>query len=511
MPSTAADDGGNTASPTRQSSRARLTDAGAASSSAANGSSSSGGGSGGGGGSSSAVSGSRSSGGKKGAPAKGGGGSGGGVSKVAKRGGRIANAKANFALLEHAPWYHKVFVGVVILQAVTLMIQRSILLTQLSARVQQGVWFFGLYVVASIVGVYFSVHATLFSNAYELSAYLAAALMSVTRNAFEIVSTSDDCEDAAPLCEVSFGLNCAFVALECGFIYKMYPDLRWRKYKAIGADVETREMFERFEWFEATRKLDVSFSVVILFTGFVFFTDCDCTGDADCSEDKACEDIKGLVPLCMLVVVELFWERMGALAVKRESKWHAHWFFALSPWLVAFVVFIGYESQSDSDLFNNLHEDRGLAWKLSTMGLVTVAARVFTTLAVFNLYRHFGTPKYAGLRRIFSTSMKERFKRTRVTKRQQATGEGPTWNTGKGTGSGSAGAAASSEIEVDVDVEMATAGGDKHHKSKKHKSKKHKHRHKKREGGTDTVNPLERVKGGDDGPDSDGGRSTGYM
>ena len=212
-------------------------------------------------------------------------------------------------------------------------------------------------------------------------------------------------------------------------------DLKWKKYKAIGADPGTRKLYLRYELFSALRKVDLQFSTILLVTGVVFFLD---------STDVAA----GLVPnillfrtfcrmclslmalnlwmvvlaglewtelldemvrtldfasssmclLCVLVcmcacmclsgnllvsersVVELLWEYMGVTGVKLESKPRMYCFWVLSACLPIFVITVFIESASANQYFNGLKRSSEEVTVIVFAG-AAIVSRVATVLA----------------------------------------------------------------------------------------------------------------------------------
>ena len=89
----------------------------------------------------------------------------------------------------------------------------------------------------------------------------------VIRICFEFYSRAASCKSKKGSCSSMLAINVAFNVIHWLLYWKMREDLRWTKYKAVGADPDTRRVYLRYELFSAMRKLDVQFSLIILVGG----------------------------------------------------------------------------------------------------------------------------------------------------------------------------------------------------------------------------------------------------
>ena len=80
-------------------------------------------------------------------------------------------------------------------------------------------------------------------QSFELFAFLAASMFMLLRLVFSFVDRKQECTgDHLLQCEIMFGISALFNVISWVFCYKMQADLRWKKYKAIGADLDTVKM-----------------------------------------------------------------------------------------------------------------------------------------------------------------------------------------------------------------------------------------------------------------------------
>jgi hypothetical protein len=214
-------------------------------------------------------------------------------------------------------------------------------------------------------------------QAFELTAFLVASIAMLARIVVEFTQRSKSCAGNGAVCIVMLVITISFNVVHWVMYSRMVDDLKWKKYKAIGADPKTRHMYLRYELFSALRKLDLQFSVILLVTGVVFFSD---------SEDAT----PGLVPNVLLFLVELVWERVGLDGIKFEDSRRMILFWALSALLPMFVVAIGIESASSSKLFQSLRTSSETA-TIIVFAVVAVISRILTVASSVVLFHEFGT------------------------------------------------------------------------------------------------------------------------
>jgi len=163
----------------------------------------------------------------------------------------------------------------------------------------------------------------------------------------------------------------------------MYPDLVWLKYKAIGADVETRGLYLLYEWFGAIRKADLQFSCSVVLTVSVFAL----------SSSVAADNLFAVWTALMLPI-EFVWDWLGVRGIKLQSVPQLVGFWILSPLLPALVCALAAISADDS---GESTRDRLLLFRRSTaLPIVMVLAgialvnRLLTVGVTVRLYCLFG-------------------------------------------------------------------------------------------------------------------------
>jgi hypothetical protein len=185
-----------------------------------------------------------------------------------------------------------------------------------------------------------------------------------------------------------------------------YPDLRWKRYKAIGAEVSTRALFARWEALVALRSLDFQNSLVVALTGLIFFAGAPARGAP-----------LALGLACALIAVEAAWEVAGDAAVRRESRAALAVFFALSPLTPAYIVWVAAVSLSGGGLFADVRASPSVLITVAVFGVLSLATRAATVALCAVLAASFGQP-YRGLRRLLAAggtaALLRRFDRGRV-------------------------------------------------------------------------------------------------
>jgi hypothetical protein len=192
--------------------------------------------------------------------------------------------KLSWRLVRESPWYHQLFVAIVVAQILVHVVGQSILLAQnwgVASRVvtpgqRQELWFFAVIVISAAFAGYYGIHAMLSVNSFELGTFFATSLLLVIRTVAGIVNAASEEECSAANRGICFGFVGAVLVLNglsMVMCVVMYRDLKWKRYKAIGAARSTRAMYQVYEAFVAVKKLDLQFSVILLVTGLVFFTD----------------------------------------------------------------------------------------------------------------------------------------------------------------------------------------------------------------------------------------------
>lgn len=178
--------------------------------------------------------------------------------------------------------------------------------------------------------------------------------------------------------------------------------LLWRKYKAVGAEVETRSMYRLYEIYSSVAKVDLQFSTMTLITGLVFFT----------FDDRIANNATALN--VVLFVIEIVWEWVGSRAVHKESAMAMYLFWTLSIFFPMFVINVGVERDV---LFQYASMTDTII--IYCTALVALVNRLITVALSVALFRNFGD-KYHGLRRVLEGGDAiQRFEKAKVITRAE--------------------------------------------------------------------------------------------
>lgn len=328
-------------------------------------------------------------------------------------------------LMRNSPLRHKIFFALTLLQCLCIIIERIWLFVKTLEHaggvdlndgvVRTAIYFLVIIVMSSMFVGYFAIHSVLQTNKYEMTAFFVSSLLLIARLAFEFTNDREDDqtdECGAPgseeftVCAVFFSLALFFVVAAMAFTTSMYKDLEWKRYKAIGAEVNTRRMYNLYEMFSAVRKLDLQFSLITLVTGIVFFT-------LSPAGDKASY---ALITNLLLFVVELLWERLGDWGVKGENACCLVGFWSLSVLLPTFIIGICVDVVMSGDQgvpsLLDLAYGKSVEFTIATMAVAAILNRIATVVCSVILYANFG-PNYVGLRRIIMSDRKGKFNRSR--------------------------------------------------------------------------------------------------
>lgn len=269
------------------------------------------------------------------------------------------------------------------------------------AILRNSIWFFGIICVSAWCICYYGMHAIFSVNAFELLAFFLTSLALIIRLSVEFVNTEEECSGSSKnMCliffTVSLGLCIANLILTCW----MYTDLTWKRYKAIGADVNTRSVYRNYELFIAVKKLDLQFAFITLFTGIVFFSSL---------ETQTVQIAMGIN--VVMFIIELVWERLGDYAITQENVMALCGFWALSIFLPAFLINIAIDYIRHGNLLRDANTTSIQATIFVFAG-ICIANRIVTVICSYLLYRSFGE-RFKGVRRILSSDG-QIFDRSRV-------------------------------------------------------------------------------------------------
>jgi hypothetical protein len=244
-----------------------------------------------------------------------------------------------------------------------------------------------------------------------MTAFFFSSLILVTRLSLEYANKSDECDGATgyAVCAAFLSIALFFIIVAAGFTISMYRDLKWKRYKALGASSATHRIYAMYERFSAVRKLDFQFSLLTLVTGVCFFAAAPEAGPLA---------VPALGVNVALFVVELAWEHLGDYGVKRESRAMLGGFWALSGLLPAYIIGVLIENARDGRLFS-LAVSRSVRLTIFLIGIVNIVIRLATVLISVLLFRRFG-PDFVPLRRIIEGDKNSKFDRARVARRLDA-------------------------------------------------------------------------------------------
>lgn len=320
-------------------------------------------------------------------------------------------------MIRTSPRHHQAFTVCVALQFVTIFIERTFIFAtdpyafSDTQELRRALWFYLVIMLSAFFVSYFAVHSMLTTNAYEMSAFFFSSMILVTRLSLEYASRTDECVGSTgyAVCAAFLSIALFFIIVAAGFTISMYRDLKWKRYKALGASSATHRIYELYERFSAVRKLDFQFSLLTLVTGLCFFVDAPSIGPYG---------VPALAANVALFFVELVWELAGDYGVKRESRALLGVFWALSGLLPAYIIFLAVEDRSDGRLFS-LVTSASTRYTIYLISIINIVLRVVTVAVSVLLFRRFG-PDFVPLRRVIEGDKNSKFNRARVAKRADA-------------------------------------------------------------------------------------------
>lgn len=182
--------------------------------------------------------------------------------------------------------------------------------------------------------------------------------------------------------------QCAFNIVYWVLASLMFSDLRWIKYKSVGTDQGLRALYLRWEFFNAVKKLDLQFSLILLATGFIFFN------------GSQLELVLLGVNICLLFL-EIGWAMLGKAAIRQGSTCFGVLFIALSLPYIAYVFAItALALDSSVDAFNAA---KSLKAEAEVLGLLMcgVFNRLCTVGCMISMMLAFHTKSFADLKLFF--------------------------------------------------------------------------------------------------------------
>ena len=152
-----------------------------------------------------------------------------------------------YKILRDSPWYHRLFVALVVLETVYVCVERAIVFVKAQGDAggadEDAIWFLGVIVISVLFAAYYGIHSLLSVNYLELGAFRAVTFWLLIRLVVEFANRGDECEGpAAASCIAFLVVALGFNVLTILLTVWMLPDLKWTRYKAIGADVATHSV-----------------------------------------------------------------------------------------------------------------------------------------------------------------------------------------------------------------------------------------------------------------------------
>jgi hypothetical protein len=273
------------------------------------------------------------------------------------------------------------------------------------AAIRQATWICLVVAVSALFAGYYGMHAVISANAFELLTFFATTAALIARHLVAVGECSEDTGQIGRsssqeqyMCYGFMGTSIFLCIFNMVLVVFMYPDLLWKKYKAIGAEVSTRKLYRQYEIFMAVRKLDVQFSIVTLITGLIFFT-----------FNNEYAHVATAVNAVM-VLIEVVWDWLGYAAIHQENQTAMYFFWATSLFLPMFIINVAVQHV----VLLRYIDYEPILIAVCIFAILTILNRAATVLISIGLYKNFGT-KYAGLRRILQGGgALEKFEKVRL-------------------------------------------------------------------------------------------------
>lgn len=314
-------------------------------------------------------------------------------------------------LVRALQWPHQLFIALVLVQCVYIVCERIVQLALFvdfadgdTPTTRAALWFFGIIVIAVFFVAYYAVHAMLTVNLIELIVFRVLTAWLLVRVVVGYATSSGDCTSAAKLTCLGFlAVEVTFNVVTMGLSVSALKDLQWKRYKAIGAETRTRALYAQYEYFSAFRKVDIQFSIVTFYTVILYTAT---------SFTRSRTAVFAFGASIALVPIEIAWDALAKLAIKKADPYYVYVFWALSVFLPVFICSMAWD----------VTHDNGALTDATSEVLVTVA--VFSALALVNrvgtvvssifLFRAFSSPQFPVLQRILSGSRVGEFQRSRL-------------------------------------------------------------------------------------------------
>lgn len=247
------------------------------------------------------------------------------------------------------PTQGRILFTVVVINAIIIFVYRVSTLIVASSDstaslTTDHVWFFFLTIESSLFMVYFSWDAVTSENVYTLLAFLACALVLGARSLLEFLSFDVSTETDLCSSSTAFGKVClastvtqgTFTLLYFILTLLVYRSFGWRFYRQFGSDAMLHRMYIGYQQFLSLKFLDLSFSLLMITTGIIYlaFT------------------TYGSVISAVALLAELFWMRLGTVAIIKENDIAMKWWVRLSFLSPIYIVFFWVAATSEGMAVN---------------------------------------------------------------------------------------------------------------------------------------------------------------
>ena len=130
-------------------------------------------------------------------------------------------------IIRAAPWYHQLFIFLVLLQALYVIAERVAVIARSTPTSSDEIFFFGVIITSVLFAAWYGIHAILSINYMEMGAFRVVTLWLLARTCIEWAAQQDECASAAAMCLSFFVIGLAFNAATLVLTIWMLPDLKW--------------------------------------------------------------------------------------------------------------------------------------------------------------------------------------------------------------------------------------------------------------------------------------------
>lgn len=131
-------------------------------------------------------------------------------------------------IIGSSPWYHKLFVALVVVQALYVVAERVSVLVQSAPNISSDeTFFFGVIIISVYFAAWYGIHAILSVNYLELGAFRLVTLWLLARSCVDWATRADECANFGSACLAFFIVGLAFNTATLLLTWWMLPDLKW--------------------------------------------------------------------------------------------------------------------------------------------------------------------------------------------------------------------------------------------------------------------------------------------